>query len=229
MRHFVRFVTIDMLMRMRLLSAEWLEVVDAFIDGKIESGVMMVVGGNDLSPEEARALEERRALVTQIIFLLNSMKVEDGVCWSAENLVVVEIPEGVESIGEAAFFRCSSLTTLSFPTTLTTVGISAFDCCSSLDNVDLLHTQLQEIGDYAFDSCNELKSMTIPDSLQTLGEYVFLNCSMLVPSRIEVNYDSDSEEEVEMPADATTEVIAHLRSLQSFYLRSFQSLEKIIK
>ena len=57
--------------------------------------------------------------------------------------------------------------------------------------------------------------MKVPDSLQKLGEDVFWNCSKLVPSDIDVSYhDSDSESDEER-ADVTSEVIAHLRSLQS--------------
>ena len=123
MRHVVRFVTIDMLTRIRLLSAEWLEVVDAFIDGKVESGVMIVVGENDISWEEAEALEERRSLVTQVAFLLNIMKVGDFACVGAVNLVVVEIPEGITSIGNWSFFDCSSLKYITFPKPLTTIGM----------------------------------------------------------------------------------------------------------
>ncbi|GMH94635.1 hypothetical protein TrST_g5781 [Triparma strigata] len=213
MRHFLDIIPINMLMTMRPLGSEWLEVVDAFIDGKVESGVMTIVGGNDLSFDGAVAQRERNALVTQVVFLLNITKVGDGDCMIAPFLAIVEIPEGVESIGKFAFGFCRSLTTVSFPTTLTSIGVSAFRNCRVLDNVDLLHTQLQKLGHMAFNQCSELKSMTIPDSLQTLGQKVFHNFSKLVPSAINVNYDSDEEDEEVLP-DATSKVIAHLRSLQ---------------
>ncbi|GMI10979.1 hypothetical protein TrLO_g9307 [Triparma laevis f. longispina] len=84
--------------------------------------------------------------------------------------------------------------------TLTTVS-TVLATTDHLDNVDLLHTNLQELGAAAFLDCKELKSMTIPDSLQTPGRTVFRYCSKLVPSNIDVN-DSDA-------------VVAHLRSKQS--------------
>ena len=146
------------------------------------------------------ALKERRELVAHVVFLLNITKVGDRACKFAVNLVVVEIPEGIESISRAAFANCSGLTTISFATKLTNIGNKAFDYCS-LENIDLLHTQLQELGHCAFYGCSELKSMTIPYSIQTLGNSVFDNCSELVPSHID-HEDSYA-------------VVAYLRSQQS--------------
>ena len=98
--------------------------------------------------------------------------------------------------------HCTSLTTVSFPTTLTSIGWSASAYCRSLENVDLLHTNVQEIGFRAFAGCSELKSMTIPDSLQTIGKQVFHECLKLVPSTISL-YNN------------TSEVIAHLCAQQN--------------
>ncbi|GMH54983.1 hypothetical protein TrST_g3720 [Triparma strigata] len=172
--------------------------------------------------------EERMKQVTKVVFLLNITKVGKWACWYT-NLVVVEIPEGVESIDFRAFYYCKSLTSVSFPTTLKLVGNQAFWYCSSLVNVDLLHTNLQKIEEYAFSHCSELKSMTIPDSLQTLGQYIFDGCCKLSPhldknsiyyqysdpSDSDSNSDSDSYSEDKPPDERTLKVIDHLRSLQS--------------
>ncbi|GMH61724.1 hypothetical protein TrLO_g7550 [Triparma laevis f. longispina] len=136
------------------------------------------------------AQEERRKLITLVISLLDITKVGENACNMAVNLVVVNLPEGVKSIGKYAFCNCESLTTISFPTTLTSIADFAFYRCSSLDNADLLHTNLQKLGRGAFASCIELKSMMIPDSLQTLGDYVFADCYKLVPSNINATYNN---------------------------------------
>ncbi|GMH60114.1 hypothetical protein TrLO_g12423 [Triparma laevis f. longispina] len=210
-RHFVEFVSVDTLMMLRFVTKGYRDAADAFTDGGVRSGELMVHAGNNLSEEENWDRDWRRKLITRIIFLLNITKVGENACYSARNLVIVDIPEGVESIGHQAFCMCQSLTTVSFPTTLTWIGCWTFAVCRSLENVDLLHTNLQALGYAAFGNCTELKSMTIPDSLQSYGEKVFHGCSKLVPSNLDVGGFMD------LPAvpDATSEVIAHLRSLQS--------------
>ncbi|GMH91352.1 hypothetical protein TrVE_jg9258 [Triparma verrucosa] len=200
-RLLIEFIPTSTLMTMRLLCKDWWRVADNFIDGMIESGAMIVYGGKDIWWKEALASEERHKLVLQVVFLLNITKVGNKACFRAVNLVVVDFPEGAESIGARAFSGCSSLTTVYFPTTLRFIGVGAFQVCSSLDNVDLLQTNLQEIGGWAFWGCSELKSMVVPDSLQTLGNYVFVSCPKLVSSDISLR-DNNA-------------VVAHLRSQKS--------------
>jgi len=168
-RHFVDFVHIEMLLVLREVCKEWNSVVIERVDKSVESGAIIVVDGKNVDEEVVWSREERRQLVTQVVFLLNITKIAARACANAEILVVVDIPEGVERIYDWAFEDCESSTTVTFPRTLTSIGYGAFSGCSSLDNVDLLHTNLQELGEFAFEACYELKSMTIPDSLQTLG------------------------------------------------------------
>ncbi|GMH98901.1 hypothetical protein TrLO_g14209 [Triparma laevis f. longispina] len=201
----------DLFHTFRLVSKPWQRIAEEKIDEDFESGVLAFHDGNDISSEEVKAQEERRKPVKRVIFLLNIM-VGENACRFAANLVVVDIPEGVESIGVKAFYWCQNLTTVSFPTTLTSLGEYAFDSCSSLENVDLLHTNLQELGQEAFARCSELKSMTIPDSLghaHRLGSDIFFRCSKLVPSNIDVNDDNNNE-------DVSFEVIDYLRERSKF-------------
>ena len=78
------------------------------VDERVESGVLMVHDGKDIVWEKVRSRKERRKLVTRMIFLLNITKVGDFACFWVVNLVVIGIPEGVESIGYAAFDDCCS-------------------------------------------------------------------------------------------------------------------------
>ncbi|GMH65393.1 hypothetical protein TL16_g07623 [Triparma laevis f. inornata] len=188
-RHFVDFVPVDALMILRCATKGWKAQTDtdAFIDKGVKSGELIVHDGRDFSYEDAEARRERHALVTRVIFLLDITKVGDRACLFTANFFVFYIPEGIEIIGECAFYGCTSLTTVSFPTTLIiSIGFSAFNSCSSLDNVALLHTNLKVLGKQTFDGCSGQTSMTIPDSLQTLGQYALNRCSNLVPRNIKL-------------------------------------------
>ncbi|GMH55361.1 hypothetical protein TL16_g01891 [Triparma laevis f. inornata] len=227
-RLLVEFIPDDMLTTMRVGFKPWCAQVTGIIDAAVESGTMLVHGEEELKfmasknwpdfgevgDEEDRntwfyALRKMMKLVTRVIFLLNITVVRKRRCWNAENLVVVVIPEGVESIGDDAFYGCSSLNIVSFPTTLKPIGKHSFQENTSLENVDLLNTNLQKLGDCAFAYCSELKSISIPDLLQTIGAVVFMGSSKLVPSNIDVSFETN------LYTDKTYEVVAHLRSLQN--------------
>mgnify|MGYP001318265910 CR=1 FL=1 len=203
-RLFVGFVMVDTLVAMRWLDRKWHKVVEKKLTEFEDEpfGEIIVHGGNDVSNYEVEsdARKEMMKQVTKVVFLLNITKVGDCVCTYASNLVVVDIPEGITSIGYASFHGCSSLKDIKFPKSLTSIGEFSFAGCSSLEQVDLLHTNVQELGDYAFGNCTSLREMKVPDSLQTLGTDAFYNCSKLVPSNIDI-YDNEA-------------VVAYLRSIQ---------------
>ena len=80
----------------------------------------------------------------------NDFEIENGVLkkyrGSGGNVI---IPDGVTSIGDDAFWGCSSLTSIIIPDNITSIGGTAFCGCSGLT------------------------SITIPDSVKSIGEYAF--------------------------------------------------------
>ena len=64
------------------------------------------------------------------------------------------------SIGEYAFYGCSSLTSITLPSNLTSIGRYAFSSCSNLTEITL-PSSLIEIGSGAFESCNKLTTVVI--------------------------------------------------------------------
>ncbi|GMH90038.1 hypothetical protein TrST_g2198 [Triparma strigata] len=197
-RLFVEFVSVDILVAMRWLDRKWHAVVEKKLIevGDEPLGELIVHGGNDISHEEAvsAARKEKRKQVTKVIFLLNTTKVGKYffLCNSPDSiLVVVDIPEGITSIGDSSFKYCINLKDISFPRSLTSIGRKSFLSCKSLEEVDLLHTNVQELGNQAFSYCTSLRTMKVPDSLQKFGRSVFYECFKLVPSDINV-YDQDA-------------------------------------
>ncbi len=74
------------------------------------------------------------------------------------NFTTVSLPDGLEEIGENAFYNCYRLTNVVFPEGLKSIGNYAFKSCSKLEKVELPST-LESIGEQAFFMIGTLKTV----------------------------------------------------------------------
>ena len=102
----------------------------------------------------------------------------DGAFWDCSSLTSLVIPESVTSIGDYAFCCCESLTDIVIPDRVTRIGEFAFSGCESLTDI-VLPDGVTSIGDRAFDGCRSLSSVVIPDRVTSVGEYAFHYCFSL--------------------------------------------------
>ena len=102
----------------------------------------------------------------------------DFAFWYCSSLTSVTIPNSVTYIGEQAFRGCSSLTSVTIGNSVTNIGHSAFSNCSFLTTITI-DNSVTSIGDYAFSSCSSLTSVTIGNSVTSIGGYTFYDCSSL--------------------------------------------------
>ena len=87
------------------------------------------------------------------------------------NLKEIILPDGLETIDDAAFIGCTSLTTLTIPQTVTAVGKRLCWGCHSLQEIALPHS-IKEIPPFAFFSC-DLRTVVLADGLKKIGEHAF--------------------------------------------------------
>ena len=89
-----------------------------------------------------------------------------------------EVPQGIQQIGDSAFWHCASLTSIKLPDSVTSIGDGAFSSCSALTSIEL-PDGLTSIGDSTFSRCSTLTSIELPDSVTNIGDRVFWYCSAL--------------------------------------------------
>ncbi|MCD7729186.1 MAG: leucine-rich repeat protein, partial [Clostridia bacterium] len=107
------------------------------------------------------------------------------------NVTSITIPDGVTSIGNGAFYNCTSLTSVYYSGTASQLASISFG--NSTANplyyagnlylngtllTDLKDTDITSISAYAFAGWN-VTSITIPDSVTSIGSSVFYGCTSL--------------------------------------------------
>ncbi len=157
-----------------------------------------VESGNTVYHSAGNCLIET-ASKTLILGCKNSVIPTDGSVTSIGNnafyecssLTSIEIPSSVTSIGSGAFFRCDNLKTVTFGenSKLETIGFSAFYYCSSLESIEI-PASVTSIGEDAFSECKNLKTVTFGENskLETIGSRAFYYChsleSIIIPASV---------------------------------------------
>jgi len=111
----------------------------------------------------------------------------------------VVINSGVTSIGNYAFYSCTSMRgALTIPNSVKSIGDYAFYLCNNLTGDITIPGTVTSIGAGAFKACSGFTgNLTIPNSVTSIGEEAFSYCSDLtsvislnpVPSAIKLGVD----------------------------------------
>ena len=89
-----------------------------------------------------------------------------------EGVTDVVIPDSVTSIGDRAFFDCTSLSTVTIPKSVKKIDACAFKFCTNLTSI-IIPDSVTSIGYEAFCGCSSLINITIPDSITNIGSDAF--------------------------------------------------------
>ena len=111
---------------------------------------------------------------------------------NGEEVKDLVIPNSVTSIGWAAFYGCSGLTSVTIPNSVTSIGDYAFYDCDGLTSVHISDIAAWFNIDFEYYSSNpltyahhlylngeEVKDLVIPNSVTSIGEWAFYFCSGL--------------------------------------------------
>jgi len=98
------------------------------------------------------------------------------------NFIYIQLPQGLKTIGEYAFYR-TNISGISIPATVTSIGryaFSQYDTRKWLTNVEIAAgSALKSIGDHAFYECTSLKAINLPTGITKIEESTFSNCQSL--------------------------------------------------
>lgn len=113
---------------------------------------------------------------------------------SFNHVTNIEIEEGVEIIGDRAFYRCSALKQIDIPNSVKRIGWSAFSE-SGLQEI-VIPENVEVIENEAFSFCEDLERVQIQGELKYIGRIAFYNTNLTtlyIPGSVVIievhNYD----------------------------------------
>lgn len=127
--------------------------------------------------------------VTSVIFANNNSVTSIGNhAIAGTQITSITIPNSVTSIGDYAFYLCTSLTTATIGNSVTSIGSNAFLVCLGLTSITIPNS-VTDIGSYAFYQCSALNSVTFTptSSVTSIGNYAFGSCafsSITIPNSL---------------------------------------------
>ncbi len=148
-------------------------------------GVLTISGSGAMknySYSSAVPWYSNRAKILSVVIESGVTSIGDDAFYDCSSLTSITIPDGVTSIGSSAFHDCSSLTSIIIPEGVTSIEAGTFYNCTRLESVTLPEGLLSIADRYnysAFGNCTSLKSIAIPDSVTSIGSSAFRDCSSL--------------------------------------------------
>lgn len=124
-----------------------------------------------------------------------------GIDWDGEappwfelgdQIVTLNIGEGITSVGNGCFVDCDNLTEVNLPDSLTYLGGYTFMLCDSLEEITI-PDNVEKLYGFDFQNCISLKNVVLPESLKYIGYSAFAYCkaleSIVIPESTEEIYN----------------------------------------
>ncbi len=143
-------------------------VIGDFSCSYLDDGTVTITGYNG---------KEKNVVIPGSLGGREVTKIEDYAFYESM-IEEVTISEGVQVIGENAFFRCKELRKVDFPDTLREIGADAFHSCVMLESITFPE-ELTKLGSSAFSWCKLITEVKIPKNIKNINEGVFCSCTSL--------------------------------------------------
>lgn len=93
-------------------------------------------------------------------YIPNSVTAIGDYAFGESEIMTIDIPESVQSIGKRAFYSCRNLTSANIPSAVTRIEKQVFDNCTSLQSI-IIPQNVVFIGESAFRCCSALSSISV--------------------------------------------------------------------
>ncbi len=136
-----------------------------------------------------------------------------------EDIIVVNIGDGVTSIGKCAFYGCVNLKSAHIPDSVTSIGRAAFNSCAALEEITIPENVV-ELGATVFAFCPNLKTVNIFGSVSSIGSMAFADCTSL--KSITVPEGAKTVDSSAFSGCTSLETISLPESLETIYGEAFE-------
>ena len=130
-----------------------------------------IAGGGHNSPSIAGAFD------------FSYIREKTGKEYSFADIVELDLPEGLTSVGQYAAMGITTLEKISFPKTITSLGQCIFQSASGLEECVFEHTETSDFKtfpNFTFYGCTNLKAFSMPDCITKVdGVAQFAQCTSL--------------------------------------------------
>ncbi len=92
--------------------------------------------------------------------------------------VVLRLPESVKNIENNAFTCCNSIFDVILPESVQSMGSGVFQGCANLTTVQI-QSPIKQIGEYTFEKCPRLSFVSLPEGLEEIKNWAFDGCTSL--------------------------------------------------
>ncbi len=157
----------------------------------VKDDVLVIDGQGDIPAKESKYYDEDAVTSIKKIIVKEGITGLCDYCFATNypEVVSIELPSTLKSVGKGAFMSCFSLKEIQLPSGICEIPKDCFSECFDLEKVVIPDT-VTAIRAGAFEECVSLQEMVLPDGVCEVGKNAFRKCENLVkfvaPARLSV-------------------------------------------